>query len=278
MPLVTVILTTHNRYKTFLKSYESIIEQTYKNLEIIIVDDFSTTEDYLNLSKDFFDERTTYIRHPFNQGLAKARNTGIKKSNGQFIGFCDDDDLWIHNKIELQLASYYSSPAHVGVITSSTKVVVDNKSFIRRSFINGWFYRKMIGAKQPLGNGSTLLFTRKCIESIGYFDEKFKRGVDGEYLYRVSLKYKVKSVDLPLVIYNFDSDIKRITNNKSSDAIKRDIISLINRLRSDRVINGKINLSVFRLYLKIIKRLMKLKKYKLIKILVLGKQDKLYII
>ena len=270
LPLVTVILTTHNRFKTFLKAYKSIIQQTYKNLEIIVVDDFSTTEDYSNISLDLFDKRTIFIRHQYNQGLAKARNTGIKNSKGQFVSFCDDDDLWVKNKIELQLASYYSSPAHVGVVTSSTKVVVDNKSFIRRSFINGWFYKKMIGANQPLGNGSTLLFTRKCIDTVGYFNEKFKRGVDGEYLYRVSLKYKVQSIDLPLVIYNFNSDLKRITNNKSSNALRRDIISLISCLRNDLIINSPLNIHVMRLYLKLIKRLMKLKKYNLITIMIFG--------
>ena len=109
-------------------------------------------------------------------------------------------------KIELQLRAYFKCPAHVGVITSSSKILKEKNSFLRKVKTNGWFYKKMIGANQPLGNGSTLLFTRKCIDTVGYFNEKFKRGVDGEYLYRVSLKYKVKSSDLPLVIYNFNSD------------------------------------------------------------------------
>ena len=84
------------------------------------------------------------------------------------------------------------------------------------------------------------------------------------------MKYKAKSVDLPLVIYNFDSDLERITNNKSPNSIKKDIISLINSLRNDQIINRKFNAYVIRLYIKIIKRLIKLKKFKLIKILVFG--------
>ena len=201
-PLVSVIITTYNRFNLFLKSYQSILEQSYKNIEIIVIDDCSTEKEYQNIKLNEFDDNTSFIRHEKNKGLASARNTGIKNSKGSFISFCDDDDIWMPKKIELQLLAYFNSPAHVGVITSSSKVVTKNKIFIRKTLINGWFYKKMIGAKQPLGNGSTLLFTRKCINSIGLFDESYKRGIDGEYLYRVSLRYKVISVDVPLVIYN----------------------------------------------------------------------------
>ena len=269
-PLVSVILTTYNRFNLFLNAYQSILEQSYKNLEIIIIDDCSTEKEYKNINLNQFDDRTLYIRHKRNNGLASARNTGIKNSKGSFISFCDDDDLWMPKKIELQLLAYFNSPAHVGVITSSSKVISKNKTFIRHILINGWFYKKMIGARQPLGNGSTLLFTRKCINDIGFFDESYKRGIDGEYLYRVSLRYKVKSLDIPLVVYNFNPSIKRITNNYKSKEIKKDIISLIRSFRYDLQIIGFLNIQVFLLYLRIIKRLFKIKKFRLIFILIKG--------
>lgn len=272
-PLVTVILTTYNRYNLFLNSYKAILEQSYKNLEIIIIDDCSSEKEYKNLQSDSFDSRTIYIRNKKNKGLANARNTGIKKSKGSFICFCDDDDIWMPNKIELQLKTYFNSPAHVGVVTSSSKVVVENTSYIRKTKINGWFFKKMIGARQPLGNGSTLMFTRRCLNTIGFFDERYKRGIDGEYLYRVSLKYKVLSIDLPLVIYNFDPKLKRITNNKNRIGIKRDIISLVRSLRLDIQIKGLFNMPVFLLYLRLLKRLLKLRKFRLMYILTFGLRD-----
>ena len=269
-PLVSVILTTYNRFNLFLKAYQSILDQSYKNLEIIIIDDCSTEKEYKNIKLSIFDNRTSIIKHKRNKGLASARNTGIKNSKGSFISFCDDDDLWMQKKIELQLLYYFNSPAHVGVVTTSSKVITKNKIFIRHALINGWFYKKMIGAKQPLGNGSTLLFTRKCINSIGFFDESYKRGIDGEYLYRVSLRYKVISLDIPLVVYNFNPSIKRITNNYKSKEIKKDIISLIRSFRYDLKILGFLNIQVFFLYLRIIKRLFKIKKFRLIYILIKG--------
>ena len=128
----------------------------------------------------------------------------------------------------------------------------------------------MIGAKQPLGNGSTLLFTKKCIDSIGLFDVRYKRGIDGEYLYRVSLRYKVISVNMPLVSYNLNSSVERITNNKQSKDIKKDIISLVRSLRYDLQINGILNIQVFLLYIRLIKRLFKIKKFWLIYVLTIG--------
>ena len=269
-PLVSVVLTTYNRFDLFQNAYQSILEQSYTNLEIIIIDDCSTEKGYKDILLNKFDHRTIFIRHQINKGLASARNTGIKNSKGCFISFCDDDDIWMPKKIELQLQTYFNSPAHVGVVTTSSKIMTENKTFLRQIQISGWFYKKMIGAKQPLGNGSTLLFTRQCIDSVGLFDERYKRGIDGEYLYRVALRYKVLSVNIPLVIYNFNPIVKRITNNNQAKAIKKDIISLIRCLRYDLQINGLFNLQVFLLYLRIIKRLLKIRKFRLIFILIIG--------
>lgn len=269
-PLVSVILTTYNRFDLFLQAYQAILGQTYKKLEIIIIDDCSTEKDYEKNLLEILDDRTIYIRHDINKGLASARNTGIKKSRGSFISFCDDDDIWMSKKIELQLRAYFNSPAHVGVITSASKILKDKNSFLRKVKTNGWFYKKMIGAKQPLGNGSTLLFTKKCIDSVGLFDVRYKRGIDGEYLYRVSLRYKVISVNIPLVSYNLNSSVRRITDNKQSQSIKKDIISLVRSLRYDLQINGILNIQVFLLYIRLIKRLFKIKKFWLIHVLTIG--------
>ena len=100
--LVSVIITTYNRKNQLSLTLKSILEQTYKNIEIIIVDDYSTdgTKDLIESKLLKLDDRIKYIRCDKNSGLATARNKGILNSNGEYFTFCDDDDLWMPNFIE----------------------------------------------------------------------------------------------------------------------------------------------------------------------------------
>jgi teichuronic acid biosynthesis glycosyltransferase TuaG len=101
--LVTVIITTYNRAKLLEKTLDSVRNQTYKNLEIIIVSDSSNdgTDIYI---QNISDVRIKYFKLDKNSGLpAVTRNHGLKNSLGEFIAFCDDDDIWINTKIEKQL-------------------------------------------------------------------------------------------------------------------------------------------------------------------------------
>ncbi len=97
-PLVSVILPTYNRGKLVSKSINSVLNQSYNNFELIIVDDGSTdqTEKIIN---SFNDNRIVYLKHNYNKHASAARNTGIAKSKGEFIAFLDDDDQWLPKKI-----------------------------------------------------------------------------------------------------------------------------------------------------------------------------------
>ncbi len=103
-PLVSVIIPTYNRAHLIRRTLDSVIKQSYRNLEIIIVDDASTdnTEEVIKIIAD---PRIRYIRHPTNYGGGTARNTGIKAVTGKYVTFLDSDDQWLPNKIELQLRS-----------------------------------------------------------------------------------------------------------------------------------------------------------------------------
>ena len=113
MMLVSVIIPTYNRYKYLLRAVNSVLAQTYKNIEIIIVDDCSTDSEYNNLEDVYKNEKKVIIlRLPINQrskynslhAQGYTRNEGIKISNGEYISFLDDDDLWSNQKLEIQLA------------------------------------------------------------------------------------------------------------------------------------------------------------------------------
>src|SRR6056297_2055943 len=110
-PLVSVNLTTYNRAHLLHRAIKSVLNQAYKNLEIIIVDDGSDDNTYEvleNLGKN--DNRINYIKHAKNRGNAAARNTALKNSSGEYIAFMDDDDEWIDpHKIEKQISIFLNS-------------------------------------------------------------------------------------------------------------------------------------------------------------------------
>lgn len=102
--LISIIVPTYNREKTIRNSIESLVSQTYENIEIIIVDDGSVdnTSDVVSSIKD---SRIRYIKLPENKGACYARNLGIKEARGKYIMFNDSDDTFVNNKVELQYQS-----------------------------------------------------------------------------------------------------------------------------------------------------------------------------
>lgn len=101
--LVSVIMPSYNTAEFIGQTISSVLNQTYQNFEIIIVDDCSTdnTDDIV---KSFNDERIRYYKNAVNSGAAVSRNTALKNAKGKWIAFLDSDDLWEPNKLELQIA------------------------------------------------------------------------------------------------------------------------------------------------------------------------------
>src|SRR3989338_8677774 len=102
MVKVSVIIPTHNRPELLKRAVKSVLNQTYKDLEVIVVDDGleKRADETVN---SFNDSRLKYIQHPEEKGGSAARNTGIKNSSGEFIAFLDDDDEWLPEKLEIQI-------------------------------------------------------------------------------------------------------------------------------------------------------------------------------
>ena len=100
--LISVIIPTYNRRNVIMKSVESVLGQTYKNLELIIVDDASTDETY-QLFENIYDKRLKYLRYEKNQGACYARNYGVDHAVGEYIAFQDSDDIWHPTKLEEEM-------------------------------------------------------------------------------------------------------------------------------------------------------------------------------
>ncbi len=216
--LVSVIIPTYKRYPDMVKrAIQSVINQTYRNIEIIIVDDspsdFEGRKMIENMIASLNDNRIKYIKHSDNMGACAARNTGIKESKGEYLAFLDDDDEWLPTKLEKQLAMM--SKPDVGliycrqiIVNDKTKTqVVDN-----RKFYSGKVFDKLMLVGNFIGSTSFVLIRRECFNECGLFDVKMKSGQDFELWLRIAQKYKVAYVDEPLVIYHIHTG-KRISTN-----------------------------------------------------------------
>lgn len=106
-PLVSVVIPIYNRGDLLVRAIDSVLKQSYQNLEIIAIDDCSQ-EDIAGAIATIQDSRLRYHRHTSNLGGSAARNTGIKMAQGEYIAFLDSDDVWLPNKLELQLKAIQS--------------------------------------------------------------------------------------------------------------------------------------------------------------------------
>lgn len=195
-PLVSVIIPTYNRAEMLKETLSSILKQSYKNLEILVLSDASTdnTEEIVN---SFKDSRICYYRFPINQGLpSKVRNEGLRRAKGAFIALCDDDDLWKSNKIERQLATFQKHPQ---LLVTSTRPKYLSKSISLFRAKDIFFKSGTLSYDQLLSqntiNNSSVLMRRSLIKAIGLFDESptLKAMEDYEYWLRV-LKFKDNSI------------------------------------------------------------------------------------
>ena len=127
MPRVSVIIPTYNRSGLVKEAVESVLAQTFKNLEVIVVDDGST-DDTRNVIEGIGDERVKYF-HKQNGGVSSARNFGIQKAQGQYIAFLDSDDLWPENFLDILISRLDQSLQYNIAYTSVTLVSVKGTEF-----------------------------------------------------------------------------------------------------------------------------------------------------
>jgi len=207
-PAVSVILPTYNRSKTLERAINSVLKQTYSDLELIIVDDAST-DNTEEIVKAFMnkDGRVIYIKHSSNTGPAGARNTGIKRSTGRYIGFQDSDDEWMPDKLEKQVKILDNSPSHTGMVYTAFIRIFSNKSiyvppekirikegFIHYELLNGNF----------IGMPTTLI-KKECFDRVGLFDESLPPLEDWELFLRISKYFSISYIDEALVA-EFESE------------------------------------------------------------------------
>lgn len=214
MVAISVVLPTYNREKTLTRSIDSVLEQTFQDFELIVVDDAST-DDTTTVIDQYDDSRIQFVSHEENRGGSAARNTGIDRAEGEYIAFLDSDDEWKPSKLQRQIERLESSSdewiaAYCGYRTRTQGATKHVKNGLKRAI--GSATRSTHGAEGgeelipevlmmqlSAGAGSTLLVNAETVEEIDGFDETFERHQDLEFLVRLLHVGKLAYVDEDLV-------------------------------------------------------------------------------
>lgn len=192
---VSVIIPTYKRPENLIRAIDSVIKQTYKPIEIIVVDDNGLGTEWqiytYNILKKYIEEnRIIYITHDKNKNGAAARNTGLKYSTGEYINFLDDDDIFEASKIEKQVNCLEKYNNEYGACYCNLVVIGSKRTFTTQNKKEGNIVEDML-TEDAVFNTSSILFKRQHIEAIQGFDESFKRHQDWEMLVRYFRYYKI---------------------------------------------------------------------------------------
>jgi glycosyltransferase involved in cell wall biosynthesis len=186
--LVSVVIPVYNRAHLIGRAISSVLAQTYRHFEIIVVDDASSDGLAAALA-EFSDPRLRCLVHPRNRGAAAARNTGIASATGDFVAFLDSDDSWYPDKLAFQVAAMRDQTVDVaGHVCAYDCIKV---GYSPRKIVPNWIgqrFQRAVLFGCTCGPGTTLLCRRTIFAEIGPLDEELRRLEDWDWLLRLAAK------------------------------------------------------------------------------------------
>jgi len=200
MKKVSVVIPAFNKANLTIKTIESVLCQTYENIEVIVVDDGSTDDTKNKLQ--LFGDRIHYI-YKQNGGACSARNVGIKQATGEYIALIDCDDVFDSEKIAKSVECLEKNP-DCGFIYTGAYFINGNGDVISEHRISGCSASGLIASRLILQNficNSTVIVRKECFREVGYFDEKIFIPADWDMWLRLSEKYKAAYIDEKLTSY-----------------------------------------------------------------------------
>jgi len=235
-PLISVVIPVYNGERTILRAVKSVLNQSYPNIELRIVNDASKDET-LEVLSEIKDKRVKVLSHKENKGGSAARNTGIKASKGQYVALLDDDDEWLPDKLMMQYRYLLDKdPKKWKAVITSYYYLSENDWSVVEFLKEGDLLEDMIMMKMNRSTVSSILMNKSVFKSVGYFDEKYRKFQDLEYIVRYLRKYKLAVVRKPLVRIYGEQGITRaekVLNNKLLflEDFKKDIEKLPKKMQ-----------------------------------------------
>jgi len=181
-PLVSVVLAAHNSARYIERTLRSVLQQTYENIEVLVVNDGSTDRTAEIVAGAAQSDSRVRILHQQNQGVAAARNRGIQDAQGSFIASIDSDDLWHPQNLAEQVACFQRSDALLGLVYSWSFDIDENDrplGAFSAAAIDGFVYKTLL-CHYFIGNASASLIRRSCLDAVGGYDCSLKaQGAQG---------------------------------------------------------------------------------------------------
>lgn len=221
-PLVTVFIPCYNHEIYVQQALDSVKNQTYKNIQYFVVDDFSADnsvsviENWIEKNLKWIEEIDfKFIKHSQNLGICKTLNEIISLAKGKYICGCGSDDILLLDKIEKQVAFMEKQPEDVGILYTNINIIDSNGQIIIESLHKrnkyyknmpeGWIFDMLV--RRNFIPAVSVLARKSCYDVIGLYDENLYYE-DWDFLLRASLKYKIVYMDITSANY-------RILNNSS---------------------------------------------------------------
>lgn len=223
-PTVSVVIPTYNRAELIGRSIQSVLNQSYADFELLVIDDGSTDETEGVVAR-FCDPRINYVRLASNVGVSAARNVGIRISKGKFIAFQDSDDEWLSDNLAKHMSVFERSSPNLGVVYSDMHRIlkdgfvsyhasptVDSGRLINPT--TQFYQVYMLGSQ-------SVVIKRDCLDATGYFNEELPALEDLELFIRLSKRFDFFRITEPLVRY-YETD--GLSKNRHATLLARKLL------------------------------------------------------
>ncbi|MCB0164572.1 MAG: glycosyltransferase family 2 protein [Anaerolineae bacterium] len=223
-PVFSIIIPTYNRAHLLSRAVQSVLNQTFSDFELIIVDDASP-DNTAEVVEAFYDNRIIYIRPEKNGGASASRNLGVRRARGEFISFLDDDDEYLPQFLAETYRVLNDAPADIGFSWCSVRKVRDTshgeievKDIMAVSNDRGSSSQTNLQA----GTGFGLTIRASCFSTVGLFDETLSNMEDSDFLMRMSDSFGYKTIPEVLIkIHLHDGPQLTDPTPKKAEALKR---------------------------------------------------------
>jgi glycosyltransferase involved in cell wall biosynthesis len=202
-PLVSVVIPAYNSAAYTVETVESVLAQTYRDLEVIVVDDGSTDSTREALAP--YVGRVQYI-YKDNGGACSARNEGIRHAKGEYLACLDCDDLWLPDKLECSLPVLEQDP-EMGFVCTPCYIIGSSGEHLgetRYPFDRDNAYMNLLAENYVLA--PTVVMRRSCLDHVGHFDESIFIPADWDLWLRLACRFRVGYVERPLSKYRLASN------------------------------------------------------------------------
>lgn len=249
LPLVSIIIPVYNGERFLKYSIESALAQTYTNFELLIINDGSTDNSKLLIEKYLYNPKVHYYEQK-NAGVASARNKALKHAQGKYIGFLDQDDLWLPNKLQIQVP-YLEENTSLALVHSDQQYIDENNNIIEFNTDKtgeGWCFKELF-IKNNISILTTLI-RKSVLNQIGNFNTSLSGTDDYELWLRISYRYPIGYLNHNVACYRFHN------TNVSKDVFKmtlndlNTILSIIDKFPDiHKIVERKtVNARLFELY------------------------------